>query len=115
MVVEGKESRSRSFHPARLEDSADVHPVDAVRHGLQARAPVGVVVGRVGAGGAHLHVLALCTVSLLITSRGLSKRLRSTAGLTCGVLLLVLGDWHLDADCLYWHLFIVLLLARTFL
>ena len=108
MVFEDKESRSRSFHPARLEDSVDVHPVDVVRHGLQARAPVGVVVGRVGAGGARLHVLAL------ITSRGLSRRLGSTAGFTCGVLLLVVVDWHLDADCLYWQLLTLLHLARTF-
>ena len=114
VVVEDEESRPRSFRPARLQDSPDVHPVDVERHGLQARAPVGEVVGRVRAGGAHLHVLGLRTVSLLITSRGLSRRLRGTAGPSCGVLLLILGDWDLDADCLHWQLLTLLHLVRTF-
>ena len=68
---------------------------------------VGEVVRGVCAGGAHLHVLDLRTVSLLISS------LRSTAGPTCGVLLVFLRDWDLHADCLYWQLLTLLHLART--
>ena len=74
---------------------------------------MGEVVGRVRAGGAHLHVLDLRTVSLLITSRGLSSRLRSTVGPTCGMLRLFLRDWDLHANCLYWQLLTLLHLART--